>query len=111
MSQQAAGLDIRPEDINQRKRVGRIGKHAVYHVTCKGGYNLFLTSGQGQGLPKNGVLGAGPHPAVARFVAQKSFPELQITELSKSWDDLSPQEMRAMLPEARRLTAAIWATE
>lgn len=111
MSPQTPGLDIQPDDVKNRRRIGTLGKHGVYHVTCKGGYNLIMTGGQGDGIPKSGVLAAGPHPAVARFVAQKSFPELRITELSKSWADLPREEMQAMLPEARRLSAALWAAE
>lgn len=106
---QSSALDIKPDDVKSRRRIGSVGKHAVYHIACKGGYNLIMTPGHGDGIPKNGVLAAGPHPAVARFVAQKSFPELRITELSKSWADLSRAEMQEMLPEARRVTAALWA--
>lgn len=103
-----AGLSILPNDLASRKKIGRYEGADVYHLRTKGGYNI-VAAAKREGTK---VLGVGPHPAVARFLAEKSFPGLQITELAKSsWADLSRAEMAAALPEARRILAAVWSAE
>ncbi len=105
---QAPSLRIEPSDVQRRRKIGTIGQHAVYHITTKGGYNLVATSGREQGLPENGVLGVGPHPGVAKFMAEKAFPTMRLTELSKSaWHQLSQPEIDAMMPQAERVMASL----
>ncbi len=63
------------------KRVGKLGEEDVFEAVTKGGL-VVLATGNGTKLSK--VLGVGPHTAIARLVAQKKEPELQITKLTKS---------------------------
>lgn len=67
---------------NKPKKIGMLGKEEAFYSMAKGGLGVVHT-----GL-KNGkvgrILGIGGHPAIARHVAKKRNPELEITELSKS---------------------------
>lgn len=104
MSTTPAALRIEPGDVQHRRRIGKVGRHDVFHIVTKGGYNLLATAGREPGLPQNGVLGVGPHPAVAKFMAERAFPSLQLTELAKSaWHQLTPPEIERMVPDAERV--------
>lgn len=63
------------------KRVGKLKDEDVYETVTKGGLVVLAT---GNGGKINKVLGVGPHKAVARMIAEKKEPELQVTQLTKS---------------------------
>lgn len=63
------------------KRIGRLNGMPVFSMTTKGGLNLIILTKSNGG---SRILGAAPHIAVARFIAEQKEPELVIDELSKS---------------------------
>lgn len=100
--------DISAGDIRSKKRIGKLDGSDVWHLETTGGYHLVVKS-TGQSVQ---TLGCGPHRAVARYTAEKHFPSLQINELAKSdLGQLSREEMRAALPDARAVLSAIWQRE
>lgn len=64
------------------QKVGKLKDQDVYETVTKGGL-VVLATGNGSGKLSK-ILGVGPHRGVARMVAQKKEPELQVTALTKS---------------------------
>jgi hypothetical protein len=96
-------MDIRPEEIEYKKRVGVWGNSPVIEVGLKGGLHLIFASKGG----KFETLGAGPHRAVARHIAKKkSDDKIQWTELSKA-DHIEPEHFADVLPKYEQLTDAL----
>lgn len=85
------------------KKVGELDGLPVMEVETKGGLFLLMMK-TSHGKPK--TLGAGSHPGVAAHIAERDFPGLKLTALSKS-EALDPQILRAevsrCLPITRRL--------
>lgn len=74
-------MNITPQQLkNKGKKVGELNGSPVMEFETKGG--LFLLMTKVDGKPK--TLGAGGHPATAAHIAERDFPDLNITELSKS---------------------------
>jgi hypothetical protein len=73
-------MQIKPEHIAQKRRVGTLKGQPVIQLTLKGGLVLLTTLKDG----KPHTLAAGPHVAVSRFMAEKAEPDIQLNELSKS---------------------------
>ena len=98
-------LRISPADVRERRKVGFLEGADVYHLQTKGGYNVFAS------LDKKGssrILGVGPHPAVARFMAQKQNPSMKLTDLCKSaWHQLDQAEIDSMLPAAEAVMSLL----
>lgn len=90
---------ISPDQIAYKKRIGKLGGDAVFEVGLIGGLHMVLKASGG----KTHTLGAGPHRAVARHIARKRNPELELTELSKS-DHLEPHLYEGILPKYEALT-------
>lgn len=67
-------------DLSKKKKIGKLHGQPVFRMVTKGGLNLIIENGV-KGLI---VLSCGPHPAVARMTALRSYPDLVIDELSKS---------------------------
>lgn len=94
-------VSITPADLAERRRIGKRGADDAWLLVTKGGYNVVVSTARG-GVAT--VLGCGPHPAVAKFLAEKQHRDLVITELAKSEATPLPHaEMAAMLPGARRV--------
>ena len=72
-------MNVEMKHIASRKRIGTLHGQPVTEVLLKGG--LHLVTAVKEGKPR--VIGAGPHRAVARWIAEKNEPDVQITELSK----------------------------
>lgn len=70
-------LKIKPEEIKSKKQIGKIRGKPVFALATRGGLHVVAASG----MPP---LALAPHPYVARFMAKKRNPDLEITELSKS---------------------------
>lgn len=95
---------VTEKDIGSRKKIGKIGDTDAWLLETRGGFCMVAS------LSKKGevdVLGCGQHPGIAKFMAEKQHPDLRITELAKSEEALSRQEMARLLPEARRVYAAL----
>jgi hypothetical protein len=70
-------MQITQNEIEFKRKVGKSGSRDIYHVKTRGGLHVMARS-------DGTVLGAGPHRAVARHLAQKFEPDAVWTELSKS---------------------------
>jgi len=94
---------VTEKDIGSRKKIGKIGDKDAWLLETKGGFCLVAA------LSNKGVdvLGCGQHPGIAKFMAEKQHPDLRITELAKSEETLSRREMAKLLPEARKVYAAM----
>lgn len=84
------------------RKIGDLKGDPVFQVETKGG--LFLIMAKSTGRAK--TLGAGPHPYTARHIAERDFPELNITELAKS-EAPAPDLLRAQIQESLWLTRKI----
>lgn len=98
-------LDITPEQVATREQVGRIAGDPVFALGLKGGLHMVVRVKKT--ARKTETLGAGPHPAVARFIAEKEHPSLVLEKsLRKSETDRSVmaevQVGRAWTAELRR---------
>lgn len=82
----AQGFDLgtlKPEHLSGRpKRVGRVGKSPVFSATTTGGLSLIFVSKDGRSLDG---IGAGSHPGIAQWIAEKRAPTLV-------WDDVMKSE-------------------
>jgi hypothetical protein len=84
------------------KKIGKLNGKDVQHLVTKGGWHVVVGTKDGQFEP----LGVGPHPAVARFEAQRRAPDIQWTELNKSeWVD--PIHFQDILPRYSAITDAL----
>jgi hypothetical protein len=72
-------MNIEPKHIASKKRIGTLRGQPVVEILLKGGLNLITTLKDGK--PK--TIGAGPHRAVARWMACKNEEDCVIEELSK----------------------------
>ena len=72
-------MNIELKHIASKRRIGTCKGQPVVEILLKGGLHLVTTLQDGK--PK--TIGAGPHRAVARWMAQKNEPECSIEELSK----------------------------
>jgi hypothetical protein len=73
-------MNIEPKHIASKRRIGtRRSGEPVVEILLKGGLHLVTTIEKGK--PK--TIGAGPHRAVARWMAEKNDPDITIEELSK----------------------------
>ena len=74
-------MNIPTNQIKYRKRIGHVGSKGVFELGVLGGLVL-VTQQEASGKQK--VLGTGSHRRLARFLAKKYEPELQIDLLEKS---------------------------
>lgn len=91
---------IKAEQIAYKKKVGKLGDSSVMEIGLIGGLHLIAKSGKDG---KAEILGAGPHRAVARFIAQKRNPDITFTELNKS-DHIESIYFEDILPRYEELT-------
>jgi hypothetical protein len=95
-------MQIRPQEIDYKKEIGTLDGHRVMEIGLKGGYHI-VCSVNGT---KIDYLGVGPHRAVARYMAKKRKPDLQITELAKS-EQVEPEHFQHQLPKFERILAQL----
>jgi hypothetical protein len=86
-------------EIELKKRVGKLKGQDVWYVKSKGGLHL-VSKGSGE------VIGAASHRAIARHIAEKSEPDIEWTELSKS-DHYAPSDFEHLIPTYEELTKRI----
>lgn len=95
-------MQIPAEQVAYKKQIGKLGESPVWELGLKGGLHLVVAAHKG----KTETLGVGPHRAVARHVAKKMKPDLNITELSKS-EYFAPEHYAHLLPAAEADTRAL----
>jgi len=89
-------MQITQNEIEFKRKVGKSGSRDIYHVKTRGGLHVMARS-------DGTVLGAGPHRAVARHLAQKFEPEAEWTELSKS-DHVDFEVFEHLVPKYEDIT-------
>ena len=77
------------------KRIGQIRGMPVMSMLTKGGLSIIVFNGK--------VIGAAPHRALARIIAQNANPDLCIDELSKS-EEVDPSLFFHLLPTWTAIT-------
>jgi hypothetical protein len=87
--------------ISYRKQVGILRGKPVWEIETTGGLYLLVVAKSDGGVD---TLGTGPHVAIARHIAKKRAPELQITEICKSGGDFSVELFKHLLPQFTELT-------
>jgi hypothetical protein len=93
-------MNIEEKQIKDKKKVGSLNGVPVFMITTKGGLNL-IASAQNGSIK---YLGVGPHPCVAKFITEKTEPEV-LWEISKSEDDAIDAKVFApILPDYIQLT-------
>jgi hypothetical protein len=93
--------------LGKPKKIGEYEGQPVMELATKGGLHLVVA------MKKNGkteTLGTGSHRAIARFIAEKEFPGVKITELEKS-EDLPRWLVEKHAPQFVELTERIRALE
>lgn len=84
------------------KKIGKHDGRDVFALTTKGGFNMIVAS-KGQGFE---TLGAGPHPCVARHIAEQKHKNITWTGLSKA-DHVPYEDYQHLLPKYEAVTAFI----
>jgi hypothetical protein len=89
-------MQITQNEIEFKRKVGKSGTRDIFHVKTRGGLHVMARS-------DGTVLGAGPHRAVARHLAQKFEPDAEWTELSKS-DHVDFEVIEHLVPRYEKIT-------
>jgi hypothetical protein len=92
-------MDISTKHIQYKKQIGLYKGKPVMECATTGGFHIIV------GI-KNGAqhtFGTGSHRAIARHIARKREPELEITELSKA-DHVPVEAYAHLLPQYEALT-------
>jgi hypothetical protein len=89
-------MQIPTEQIEKKKKIGRLRGEDVWHVKLKGG--LHIVAG-----PHGKIHAFGPHRAVALHISKKKEPDIEFTELSKS-DHINPADFQDIIPKYEELT-------
>jgi hypothetical protein len=96
-------MDIKSEEVNYRKKVGTLDQSPVIEIGLKGGLHLIFAKKNG----KFEALGAGPHRAVARFIAKKKTEDkIEWSDLAKA-DHIEPEHFQHLLPRYEAMTDAL----
>lgn len=92
-------MQLEPEDIKTKKKVGTLDGKDVIEVETTGGFNMLVVA-KGAGME---TLGTGPHKCVSRHIASKRYPELRLTDLAKS-EYVEPALFQHLLPKYEAMT-------
>jgi 5-formaminoimidazole-4-carboxamide-1-beta-D-ribofuranosyl 5'-monophosphate synthetase len=82
-------MEVTPNEITYKKKIGSANGGDVLEVATKGGWHMVVVN-KGKSFE---TLGVGPHRGVARFIAQKKDPTMIIHELEKSEPLFIPTNM------------------
>ena len=93
---------VTEKHIASKKRIGSLAGHPVVELMTSGGLYMVVTNKAGS----LDILGTGPHRAVARYLAKKKEPKLEVTELSKS-DWLDQTSILSVADKYERLTVRL----
>ncbi len=98
---------LKPEEVEYKKKVGLLGQAPVIEVGLRGGLHLIFAAKGG----KFETLGAGPHRAVARYIAgKKTEGKVEWTDLNKA-DRVEPQYFAHLLDRYEAMTDAFRAAQ
>jgi len=95
-------VEIKPEHIETKKVIGRLGAKKVFQLTTLGGLNIVVVA-KAEGFE---TLGLGSHAKIAQHIAKKKEPSIEFTELSKS-EDIPVEYFQFCLPKYEALTDAM----
>jgi hypothetical protein len=85
------------------KKIGKKGDKDIMHVATKGGLHMVVAQ-KGAGFE---TLGTGPHPGVAKFIANRRYgSEISWSDLNKA-DYVDPIHFADCLPKYEALTDAM----
>jgi hypothetical protein len=87
-------MNIKSDQLQYRKKIGHLGSSAIIEVGVIGGLKIVALQEKSGKLK---TLGAGSHRAIARFLAKKAEPDLQIDDLEKS-DEINFNDFKDLLP-------------
>jgi hypothetical protein len=96
-------MDISNKQLQYRKRIGHIGSKAVFELATKGGLKVVAVQ---EASGKLKTLGAGSHRSIARWLAQKTEPSLEIDALEKS-EGFQYNDFKDLLPLWEAVTARL----
>ncbi len=96
-------MQIPSNEVEFKRKVGKARGHDIYHLKLCGGLHVMA-------LDTGTILGAGPHRAVARHLAQQFEPEAEWTALSKS-DHVDFEVFEHLLPRYEEITLAMRAVQ
>lgn len=85
--------------VSAPKKIGLFRGESVMALATKGGLHMIVAP-KGSGFE---TLGTGPHPAVARFIADKNHAGITWTGLNKA-DHIEPEHFATVLPKYEALT-------
>lgn len=91
-------MKIPANQIVRDKRIGKDQGVDVHEMETKGGLCLIVKHGK-----QTEILGVGPHRAIARFIAQRQHPSLNISSLEKS-EDLPMELLKTFVAEYEEVT-------
>jgi hypothetical protein len=95
-------MTLNANEVEYKKKIGTLDGKPVIEVGLKGGLHLVFAANGG----KFETLGAGPHRAVARFIAQKKTDgKVQYTDLNKA-DHIEPTYFEHLLGKYEAMTDA-----
>ena len=92
-------LQVKPQEVSSKKVIGNIDGASVYQIDLKGGLYI-IARVKGVGLD---IMASGPHPTVAKHIAKKLHPHLNITELLKS-EEIPEAHFARIVPYYLNLT-------
>ncbi len=94
-------MQLKPEHIEYRKEIGKLGTRPVIELKTTGG--LFLVTAPKENGSGVEILSTGSHRAVSRFLAKKKYEDLKIQALEKS-EDIDVSYFAHLIPQYEALT-------
>lgn len=98
-------MDIPAEQVAYKKVIGKLGNNKVFEIGLIGGLHLVIVAKN-----KPETLGMGSHPAVARHIARKKEPDLDLTELAKA-EEVDSRCYEHLIPVYEEMTDRIRAIQ
>lgn len=90
---------VSEKHIATKRRIGSLDGKPVVEMMTSGGLYLVVMNKSGA----LDILGTGPHRAVARYLAKKKEPRLEVTELTKA-DSIDEAAILSVAEKYERLT-------
>lgn len=98
-------MDIEPNQIARKTKVGMIGDRPVVEVVTKGGWHMVMSQKNGKLM----TMGVGSHRAVARHIAGQK-EKIDWCDLAKA-DYIAPEHYAVHLPLYTYITEKVCARE
>jgi hypothetical protein len=97
-------MQIPQNEIASKEEIGKYKNSRVFLIRTIGGLNICAIA---SATPE--IASVAPHPAVARFLAQKKFPAMELN-FQKS-EDMPVSAFNSVLPKYEAMTDAIIALQ